>query len=175
MSELPKCPKCNSQHTYEDGALFVCPECAHEWSGDAAAADDDDGPRVVKDAVGNVLADELGAMVDRSVAGGFGPHKQSTLPRYCQTCEVRDACWGGCPKHRFAVTPNGEPGLHYLCAGYKDFFSHVDGPMRVMASLLRQGRDATGLRDWYAVRDAKGRFKDIQTYQRAHAADLRHF
>ncbi|MBK9077869.1 MAG: zinc ribbon domain-containing protein YjdM [Hyphomicrobium sp.] len=57
MSELPKCPKCGSEHTYEDGALFVCPECAHEWSPSAAAADEDEGPRVVKDAVGNVLAD----------------------------------------------------------------------------------------------------------------------
>jgi sulfatase maturation enzyme AslB (radical SAM superfamily) len=45
--------------------------------------------------------------------------------------------------------------LHYLCAGYRHFFRHVDGPMRVMAALLRQGRDATGLREWYAVRDAR--------------------
>ncbi len=58
MSTLPKCPKCNSEHTYEDGALYVCPECAHEWSGETAAtANDDDAPRIVKDAVGNVLAD----------------------------------------------------------------------------------------------------------------------
>lgn len=58
MSELPKCPKCGSEHTYEDGALFICPECAHEWSAAAAEAGaDEDGPRVVKDAVGNVLAD----------------------------------------------------------------------------------------------------------------------
>ena len=43
--------------------------------------------------------------------------------------------------------------MHYLCAGYQDFFHNVDAPMRVMVSLLRQGRDATGLRDWYAARD----------------------
>ena len=58
MSELPKCPKCSSAFTYEDGGLYVCPECAHEWSATATApADDDDGPNVVKDSVGNVLAD----------------------------------------------------------------------------------------------------------------------
>lgn len=58
MSALPNCPRCNSPHTYGDGALFVCPECAHEWSADAtASAEEEDGPRVVKDAVGNVLAD----------------------------------------------------------------------------------------------------------------------
>ena len=59
MSELPKCPKCACEYTYEDRGLFVCPECAHEWSPTAAAApaDDAEAPRVVKDAVGNVLAD----------------------------------------------------------------------------------------------------------------------
>ncbi|HEX5771553.1 MAG TPA: SEC-C metal-binding domain-containing protein, partial [Nocardioidaceae bacterium] len=45
-------------------------------------------------------------------------------------------------------------GLHYLCAGYQRFFRHVDEPMRVMADLLRRGADATGVRDWYADRDA---------------------
>ncbi|MCC0048895.1 MAG: alkylphosphonate utilization protein [Rhodobiaceae bacterium] len=54
MSGLPACPKCSSAYTYEDGALLVCPECAHEWSADAAAQGD--GP-VHTDANGNVLAD----------------------------------------------------------------------------------------------------------------------
>ena len=57
---------------------------------------------------------------------------------------MRFACNGGCPKDRFLTTPDGEPGLHYLCAGYQRFFRHVDEPMRVMAGLLRQGKDATG-------------------------------
>ena len=57
MSTLPACPKCNCEYTYEDGAMLVCPECAHEWSATAPAADADDGPRVVRDANGNVLAD----------------------------------------------------------------------------------------------------------------------
>ena len=56
MSTLPNCPKCKSENTYEDGALLVCPECAHEWSA-AAGAEADDGPRVIKDSNGNVLAD----------------------------------------------------------------------------------------------------------------------
>ncbi|AXE63795.1 hypothetical protein HPO_03539 [Hyphomonas polymorpha PS728] len=55
MSDLPSCPKCGSTLTYEDGALLVCPECAHEWAPGEAAAED--GPKVVKDSVGNVLAD----------------------------------------------------------------------------------------------------------------------
>ncbi len=58
MSALPHCPKCNSEHVYEDGALLVCPECAHEFSAaSAVVADNDEGPRIFKDANGNVLAD----------------------------------------------------------------------------------------------------------------------
>ena len=52
---LPKCPQCNSEYTYEDGAMFVCPECAHEWP--QAAAEAVDAVHVVRDAVGNVLQD----------------------------------------------------------------------------------------------------------------------
>jgi uncharacterized protein len=49
---------------------------------------------------------------------------------------VKEACWGGCPKHRFATTPDGEPGLHYLCAGYKKFFRHIRKYLRAMTTLL---------------------------------------
>lgn len=56
MSELPNCPKCNSEYTYDDGTLFICPECAHEWEKEAAANDTAE-ERVVKDAHGSVLAD----------------------------------------------------------------------------------------------------------------------
>jgi len=92
--------------------------------------------------LGNILTEELGAMVSRSVAGGFGPHKELSLPQYCQTCEVKEACWGGCPKHRFTLTPDGEPGLHYLCAGYKKFFKHIRKYLRAMAQLINAGQPA---------------------------------
>ena len=56
MSSLPKCPKCSSEFTYEDGAMLICPECAHEWpkAGPAEAVEE---KKVVRDAVGNVLND----------------------------------------------------------------------------------------------------------------------
>ena len=79
-------------------------------------------------------------------SGPSATAKLDTLPQYCLDCDVRFACNGGCPKDRFATTPDGEPGLHHLCAGYKAFFGHVDDPMRLMAGLLRAGQDATGLR-----------------------------
>jgi serine-type anaerobic sulfatase-maturating enzyme len=85
----------------------------------------------------------------------FGQAKRSTLPRYCLDCDVRFACNGGCPKDRFATTPDGEPGLHYLCASYKDFFHHVSEPMRAMSGLLRAGQPAAGLMARYAMADAK--------------------
>jgi protein PhnA len=56
MTELPPCPKCGSALTYEDGDLFVCPECAHEWRRQAAA-ESVEPERVVRDAHGNVLQD----------------------------------------------------------------------------------------------------------------------
>jgi len=56
MSSLPKCPQCNSEFTYEDGSMYVCPECAHEWPQEAAATAADN-EKVVRDANGNVLSD----------------------------------------------------------------------------------------------------------------------
>jgi uncharacterized protein len=58
----------------------------------------------------------------------------------CRECEVRFICNGGCPKDRIRKTPSGEPGLNYLCQGYKDFFTSIDGPMRMMKKLILQGR-----------------------------------
>jgi protein PhnA len=55
MTALPPCPQCQSQYTYQDGELYVCPECAHEWS--PAAVEAVEAARVVKDANGNVLQD----------------------------------------------------------------------------------------------------------------------
>jgi protein PhnA len=55
MTSLPPCPKCNSEYTYEDGEMLICPECAHEWS--ATAGDTQDGAKIIKDANGNLLQD----------------------------------------------------------------------------------------------------------------------
>jgi uncharacterized protein len=83
----------------------------------------------------------------------FGQDKMTTLPRYCQECEVRFACHGGCPKNRFINTPGGEPGLNYLCAGYKMFFNHVNRPMTIMANLLREQRAPAEIMKLYADED----------------------
>jgi uncharacterized protein len=92
--------------------------------------------------LGNIKETSMGELVGSEQQRKFGQDKHDTLPRYCRRCEVRFACNGGCPKDRFINTPDGEPGLNYLCAGYKMFFKHVDRPMRMMAGLLRRGRYA---------------------------------
>jgi uncharacterized protein len=72
----------------------------------------------------------------------FGQDKADTLPQYCLDCDVKFACNGECPRNRFILTPDGEPGLNYLCAGFKAFYGHIDEPMKIIAGLLRNGRYA---------------------------------
>ncbi len=90
--------------------------------------------------LGNMRDKTLIELVQSPRQVAFGDAKQNTLPQYCRECEVRFACNGECPKHRFIKTPDGESGLNFLCAGYRSFFNHIDTPMRKMASLLRAGR-----------------------------------
>jgi len=92
--------------------------------------------------LGNIRETHLLTMVASPEQRKFGLDKRDTLPAYCRACPVKFACHGECPRNRFIETPDGEAGLNYLCAGYKAFFTHVDRPMRQMATLLRQGRYA---------------------------------
>lgn len=92
--------------------------------------------------LGNLLNQTLGEMVSSPAQRKFGADKQTTLPKYCRECEVKFACNGECPKHRFLRTIAGEPGLNYLCAGYKRFFNYVDPYMYRMAELVGRGHPA---------------------------------
>jgi len=92
--------------------------------------------------LGNITTTTLVELVASPRQRAFGDAKATTLPAQCRTCEVRFACHGECPRNRFALSIDGEPGLNHLCAGYYRFFTHIDGPMRTMADLLRRGRPA---------------------------------
>ena len=78
MSALPACPKCNSEFTYEDGALLICPECAHEWT--ASSSDSADDEKVIRDAVGNILqdGDTVTVIKDLKVKGSSSTLKVGT-------------------------------------------------------------------------------------------------
>jgi uncharacterized protein len=109
--------------------------------------------------LGNIMESPLVSLVDSEQQHAFGEAKETALPQYCRDCDVRFACNGECPKHRFLTTPDGEPGLNYLCAGYKMFFHHVDPYMRFMASELVEQRAPANVMRWAAG-------LDVQTAQR---------
>ncbi|MEK4487627.1 zinc ribbon domain-containing protein YjdM [Psychrobacillus sp. FSL H8-0484] len=79
MSAFPNCPKCNSEYTYEDGSLFICPECAHEWTAVADQESNED-QKIVKDANGNVLndGDSVSIVKDLKVKGSSSTLKIGT-------------------------------------------------------------------------------------------------
>jgi uncharacterized protein len=77
--------------------------------------------------LGNIRQRPLAELLDSPEQIAFGRAKRDALPQYCLDCEVRDMCNGGCPKDRFLRTPDGEPGLNYLCAGFRSFF-HFSRP-----------------------------------------------
>jgi serine-type anaerobic sulfatase-maturating enzyme len=124
---------------------------ALEHTGDVYSCDHFVEPRYK---LGNIKQLPLAQLVALPQQRQFGLDKRDTLPQYCLDCDVRFACHGGCPKDRFVETPEGEPGLNYLCPGYLAFFHHVDRPMRVMARLLAADRPPSEIRALYAVEDA---------------------
>jgi uncharacterized protein len=89
--------------------------------------------------LGNVLTDDLQEMMQSVGQRRFGHTKLDALPRYCRQCRVGSACWGECPKRRFATTPDGDPGLNYLCAGYRKFFQHAAPYFAAMSQLMQSG------------------------------------
>jgi uncharacterized protein len=88
--------------------------------------------------LGNILETPLGELLESPAQRAFGEAKRDSLPRYCRRCEVLAMCHGGCPKYRFIRTPDGEPGLNYLCAGLKRFFLHSRAPLERLAARERE-------------------------------------
>jgi uncharacterized protein len=112
---------------------------ALEHNGDVYSCDHFVEPKYL---LGNITTTTLVELIAKPEQRAFGNAKRDTLPRYCLECPVKFACNGECPKNRFTLTPDGEPGLNYLCEGYRKFFTHVDPAMQKMAELVRSGRNA---------------------------------
>jgi len=136
------------------GMCFFSPTCgsgvALEHNGDLYSCDHFVEPNYL---LGNIQDKTMAELVGSDRQHKFGQDKLTTLPKYCQQCEVRFACHGECPKHRFMNTPDGEPGLNYLCAGYKAFFNHIDEPLKIIADLFRKGREADEVMQKLAAKD----------------------
>lgn len=125
---------------------------AIEHSGDLYSCDHFVYP---ENKLGNIMESPLSVLVDSESQRRFGEAKDSALPQYCRQCDVRFACNGECPKHRFLTTPDGEPGLNYLCAAYKMFFHHVDPYMRFMAGEMAARRPPGNVMRLVAAEDAQ--------------------
>lgn len=125
------------------GCCVLSPVCGQamviEHNGDIYSSDH----FVVSDHLpGTLIADSPEDIVDSPRQRQFGQNRRDDLPGDCRRCQFLFACHGECPRNRFLVTPDGEPGLNYLCGGYRLFFAHIAKPMESMARELH----ASGLR-----------------------------
>jgi uncharacterized protein len=103
--------------------------------------------------LGNISDIPITDLVQSQKQFDFGIAKRNNLPGYCLKCDVRYACNGECPKHRFILTPDGKPGLNYLCEGYKLFFQHVLPYMEFMARELKNKRAPANVMSWIRNRE----------------------
>lgn len=95
--------------------------------------------------LGNILDRPLLDMMYSSRQRDFGAAKRGALPRQCRECRYTDICNGECPRNRFVLSADGQPGLNYLCEGYYRFFSHSEPYMRFMRDELLAGRPASNV------------------------------
>lgn len=125
----------------QPGVCTMARTCGHagvmEYNGDVYSCDHFVFPEYK---LGNIRQKSLVEMMYSERQTQFGADKHDKLPRQCKECEYLFACNGECPKNRFAVTVDGEPGLNYLCAGYRRFFEHVAPYMNFMRAELEAGR-----------------------------------
>ena len=105
--------------------------------------------------LGNIMEKEMTEMIISDKQIKFGNDKYDTLPGYCRNCDVLFACHGECPKNRFINTPDGEPGLNYLCAGYMKFFRHIDEPMKFMVNKLKVNQAPSDIVNYYRETEMK--------------------
>jgi uncharacterized protein len=141
------------------GRHLLCihaPTCGYgpalEHNGDLYSCDHFVEP---KHLLGNIHKTHMLTMVASPEQRRFGQDKRDTLTRQCQGCKVRNWCNGGCPKDRFALSKDGEPGQNYLCAGLEKFFMHTGPTFNVMAQLYKKGHPPAEVMTSIAALDAR--------------------
>ena len=141
------------------GRHLLCihaPTCGYgpalEYNGDVYSCDHFVEPRYK---LGNIHETTLEKLMASPAQREFGDSKRDTLTAQCRGCAVRSLCNGGCPKDRFELSRDGEPGQNYLCSGLELFFTHTRPAMQVMVHLLQQGRPPSEVMAWVAAEDSK--------------------
>lgn len=132
----------------QPGICTLAQTCGHagvmEFNGDVYACDHFVFPQYK---LGNIHTQTLVEMMYGERQQQFGRAKHDSLPRQCKACPYLFACNGECPKNRFCYTPDGEPGLNYLCRGYYHFFEHVAPYMDYMKRELLAQRPPANVMD----------------------------
>jgi len=127
--------------------------CGHagvvEYNGDVYSCDHYVFPEY---RLGNIHDKFLLTLMESEFQQQFGRDKWDRLPAYCRQCRFLDLCAGECPKNRITETPDGEPGLNYLCKGFKLFYKHVEPYMDFMANELMHDRPASNVTKWVKSR-----------------------
>ena len=141
------------------GRHLLCihaPTCGYgpalEYNGDLYSCDHFVEPRYL---LGNIHTTHMLELLSSAKQRKFGEDKFDSLTAQCRRCAVKSLCNGGCPKDRFALSRDGEPGQNYLCSGLELFFTHTTPAMRTMVQLLKQGRPPSEVMALMASEDAK--------------------
>ena len=127
--------------------------CGHagvmEYNGDVYACDHYVFPEYK---LGNINDKSLQSLMESPFQLRFGQDKRDRLPAFCLACEYLNLCNGECPKNRIINTPDGDPGLNYLCAGFKKFYKHSRPYFEFMANELRNHRLPSNVKKWALAR-----------------------
>lgn len=133
----------------QPGVCTLAKTCGHagvlEFNGDVYSCDHYVFPEYK---LGNIRTHSLTEMMYSPKQLKFGNDKADALPGQCKACEYLFACNGECPKNRFLITSDGEPGLNYLCIGLKKYFAHVAPYMDFMKRELLAQRPPANVMEW---------------------------
>ena len=140
----------------QPGVCSLAKYCGHaavmEFNGDVYACDHFVFPEYK---LGNICQKTLVEMMYSKEQETFGAMKHNSLPQQCLNCSYEFACHGECPKNRFMLSKDGEPGLNYLCKGYYQFFDHVAPYMDFMKKEYLAERAPANVMEWARERRNK--------------------
>ncbi|MBA5636882.1 anaerobic sulfatase maturase [Duganella sp. LX20W] len=99
--------------------------------------------------LGNIAQDDPRTLAASAQQQAFGAAKEEALPDYCRRCPYLFACHGECPKNRFMVSPDGQPGMNYLCPSYEKYFRHITRAMNALGQIVASGMPASAIMEAY--------------------------